>query len=513
MIRTYAPRVRQRASQPIRLPPPIGGWNAKDALPAMKSTDAITLDNYVCGASKVDVRKGFRRHATGLGAPVETLMEYSNTAGTRTLFAATPTAIFNATAAGAVGAAVVSGLSNGRWQHTLFSNSSGTTLHCVNGVDAPRMFNGTTWSTPAWTGVTATELIGVVPHMERLWFIRTASLRVYYGAVSAISGALTELDIGPQCRKGGFVVSMASVSRDGGRGAEAFLVIVTSEGEVVVYNGQDPSSPTTWGRVGVYTIPEPVGRRCMLNAGGEVAIITSRGVVPLSAVMHAAPSAQRLAAITDKIEPAFMSAYENGKSLFGWQITELPRSGLVVVNVPLIERSIQHQYVMATSTGAWSRWTGLNGGCWTLFDDDLYFGDNNGNVCRYGFDDTDNNAAIVSDLQTAYTPLGSEMQKLVTMARPDLLSRPDYYPEFALLFDYDTAAPQYQTTTLAAGGGVRWDEGDWDTSDWAPERQPVRNWQATSGIGGAVSFAMRAATSDSMTFNGVTVMAEVGGPL
>jgi hypothetical protein len=72
---------------------------------------------------------------------VETLIQYAppNTAN-KQLFAAIPTAIYDVTAAVTASstAAVVTGLTNGRWQHSQMTNTAGSFLVLVNGADQPR---------------------------------------------------------------------------------------------------------------------------------------------------------------------------------------------------------------------------------------------------------------------------------------------------------------------------------------------------------------------------------------
>jgi hypothetical protein len=138
-----------RISQVATLPPPVGGWNARDPLPSMKPEDAIVLDNLIPGVGSVSLRKGHGAYVTGLGSYIESLMEYSPPSGTVKLFAATPTAIYDVTATGAVGAAAVTSLSNGRFQHTMFATAGGNYLVCANGANAVRNFDGTSWTTPA----------------------------------------------------------------------------------------------------------------------------------------------------------------------------------------------------------------------------------------------------------------------------------------------------------------------------------------------------------------------------
>src|SRR5688572_13750123 len=97
--------------QGVAVPAPVGGWNARDGLDGMKPTDAIVLDNWYPDETVCRVRKGFDGHVTGFGNKVETLMSWRGLSSSK-LFAAAGTAIYDATSAGAVGAAAVSGLTN-----------------------------------------------------------------------------------------------------------------------------------------------------------------------------------------------------------------------------------------------------------------------------------------------------------------------------------------------------------------------------------------------------------------
>jgi hypothetical protein len=194
-------------------------------------------------------------------------MEWNGPAGTRKLFGATSSAIYDATTAGAVGAAAVSSLTSGQWSHTMFATAGGNFLVACNGADDVRNYDGSSWTTPSITGVTSANLIQVAVHMSRLWFVEKNTLKVWYLSTNAISGSATSIDFGSLSRLGGHLVGMTSWSRDGGAGIDDIAVFVTSRGEVHVYEGADPSSTTTWSRVGTFKIAEPIGRRCFIKAG------------------------------------------------------------------------------------------------------------------------------------------------------------------------------------------------------------------------------------------------------
>src|SRR5262249_7225392 len=106
-------------ANPVSVPAPTGGWNARDSLPQMGATDAIYLDNFIPDAEGVQQRRGSSVFSTGLaGQFVESLMEYNAANTAPQLLAATPARIYDVSAAGP-GSLQVTGLSNGRWQHTM----------------------------------------------------------------------------------------------------------------------------------------------------------------------------------------------------------------------------------------------------------------------------------------------------------------------------------------------------------------------------------------------------------
>ena len=122
---------------------PVGGVNARDSLAGMPETDAIIADNVFCTPSYVQVRNGSAVWSTGLGGAVETVMAYNGFV-TRKLFGISNGSVFDTTVQGAVGAAVITGLGNNRWQHAMFNAGGGNVMPMVNGIAAPRRYDGGT---------------------------------------------------------------------------------------------------------------------------------------------------------------------------------------------------------------------------------------------------------------------------------------------------------------------------------------------------------------------------------
>jgi hypothetical protein len=502
---------RGQVSQTVFLPAPVGGWNVRDPLPAMKPTDAIELINLVPGTGACSLRKGYSVFATGMTLPVESLMQYGTATGVNKLFAGVATKIYNVTTGTPVEA--VTSLTNARWQHTNFTSTAGTNyLVIANGEDSVRNYDGTTWTTPSITGVTSSTLINVSTHMKRLFFTQKDTLSVWYLPVGSISGAATELPMGSYFNKGGHVVATSSWTRDGGAGPEDLFVIYTSQGQVAIWSGTDPTSAATAALVGIFNLPRPLGRRCMTLAGSEVMLLTEVGVLPLSAALSQADTQQSWVTVSDKIINQFTDAARRVGENFGWGLTEAPREQLLVVNVPLAENEEQEQYVMNTAkgSGAWCRFYNLNMNCWVMFGGDLYGGGNSGQIIRYGGGNVDGEDLIEAALRQAFTDFGSPDQKRFVKLRIRAHAPRTVTPNVTLKTDYDiteVAAPAPSPSSAVA----QWDVAEWDVASWADQEVPIMVWRGCSSQGVVAGPAYTISQDVGFTLFGTDVMFEDGG--
>lgn len=495
----------------VTISAPVGGWNKRDALSEMKPTDAIQLDNVIPDTLGVVQRRGYAAHATGItGNFAESLMEYNAASGNPQLFAGAPANIFEVTAAGAVGAAVVTGLSNGRWQHTMFSTTGGDFLVACNGADDVRNYNGSVWSTPTINNVTSSSLVSVYSHMRRLWFIENASLSVWYLPSLNIAGNATEFDLSEVSKKGGELLAMGSWSRDGGEGMDDVAVFVTSRGEIHLYEGQDPDDADTWKRIGTFNAPEPIGRRCLIKIGADLCYLSSQGVLPLPQFLGMTSANASKSAVTDKISGAFREAYFKSGTSFGWEIVEYPKENLLIVNVPIRERVKTHQYVMNLRTGAWCRFTNINALCWSLKGDALYFGGIDGKVYAYGgagiySDDGDPIEAVVIP---AFSNFGTPKIKKFTLVRPLMNAPPGYRPQIKLLLDYDADfIPSFSPESFTSQGtpwGSPWG------SPWAVGSKVFNKILPVRGTGTTAAIALATSSTRQVRWNSTQVQFEIG---
>ncbi len=487
-------QARPQVSKAQTFSAPVNGWNARDPLAAMKPEDAVYLDNWWPTPTSVNLRKGSDDWVTGITGNVETLMAYNGPTGSSELFACANNNIYDVSSSGAVGPAESAGtITSNRWQYTQFVNSGGTYLVAVNGTDNLRLYNGSAWtvvtgvSSPAITGVATTDLVHVTVHKNRLWFVEDNSLSAWYLGTQAVSGAATEFDVSSQCRKGGYLVAMGTWTLDAGDGVDDYLVFVTSEGEVLVYQGTDPASAATWAIRGRWEIGNPIGRRCLLKFAGDLLIACQDGVMPLSRALISSRVNPRVA-LTNRIQFAMSQAATLYGINFGWEMILFPTENMLILNVPTSSTTAD-QFAMNTISGAWCRFQNWNAFCWEYFNEELYFGAN-GKVIKAwsGNDDSGNN--IVADGLSAFNYFDSRRQKNFTLIRPIVAA--SALPPLALAVNYDfkTDAP----IGLISGSNPSsslWDSGTWDSAVWGGGETIYRAWQGARGIGFCAATRLR----------------------
>jgi hypothetical protein len=483
---------------------PVLGWNARDAIASMKELFAVILDNWWPNGATVDLRKGSSDYVTGFASAVETLATYRPKTGSQKLFAWAGTALYDASAIGAVGAAVVSGLTNARWQFTNFGNSAGHFLICLNGTDDMRLYDGATWktinagSTPSITNVLTANLIGVFVFKERPWYIQRDAMSLWYPAAGAITGALTEFPLQGVFKKGGYLMAGGSWSIDAGNGPDDYMVLISSEGEVVMYVGVDPASLS---KVGNYQIGKPIGRRCIEQFGNDLAIITTDGLIPISRVPGNG-DANKAIALTDNIQTAMAQAVSLYGTRFGWQTIFYAEASMLLLNVPVAAGS-QQQFVMNSIGKAWARFLpkgtcpGWPANCFEVMNGELYFG--GATMVRKAWTGTaDAGFAIESDVLPAFNAFGFGDRELHFLQVKPIIAWDQNPTEIRIDINvnYTQTAPTSQITLPATTSGT-WDSGTFDSAQWAGVVTANEGWYGVTGMGfnGALRMSAKSANA------------------
>lgn len=500
--RSGFPAIQRTAAKVQSLPAPVGGWNARDSLANMEPTDAVTLVNMFPATSNVLLRGGSSSFATGMSGQVQTLMAYAGGATNR-MFAIDSggKSIYDVSTAGAVGAPVVTGLTNAIWEYANITTSGGSFLSCVNGADSLRLYDGSAWtaitgvSTPAITGVTTSTLSNVVLFKNRLWFIQKNTLKAWYLDVNSISGTAHAFDLSAVAKQGGKLVDLDTWTIDAGYGADDNLVFVTNKGEVIVYAGTDPSSATTFALIGVWQVGAPLGTRCMLKYGGDLLIITYDGLLPLASALQSSRLDPRVA-LSDKIQGAISAAatqYGGDHAQVGWQIFYYPKANAVWVNIPVAEGQ-QQQYAMNSITKSWANFQGWPANCWCLYNDEPYFGGNGAVYVAWDGSYADRGANIITSASQAFNYFGSRgVKKYFTRAHTSIFTNGSPTISVGMNVDFNLIDGLSPISYSASGAGT-WDNAVWDDGLWGQSLQIANSWNGITGIGYCGSLQMKSAS-------------------
>src|SRR6185437_13211313 len=339
------------SARPMSIPASVGGWDQISSPANMDPTHAVQLDNWRPRPGYLDIRRGSEVWAAGVGnGPVETVMAYNSpNILNGKLFAVGGGTGYDVTAGGAATATTVTGLSNNRFQYCNFTNAAvDAWLVAANGVDTPIIYNGTSWANMTLTGVTPGNIASWTPFMGRLWCTLVNSTAVGYLGVNDISGAVTTFDLGVQMSRGGFITAISTWTQDSKQTVDEYIAFITSRGQVIVYQGTDPTTSTTFALVGVYDLGAPIGRRCFLRISGNLWIICVDGILPMSEMLTQDRAAAAKVAPTTMIQNAMMNSARLYKQNFGWQFIEYAKGQLAILNIPQVENSTSVQYVMNT---------------------------------------------------------------------------------------------------------------------------------------------------------------------
>ena len=487
-------QAQRRSARTASVAAPIGGWNARDALGSMNALDAITLENFWPLPYDVMVRKGYTEFTTGLPAPVESLMVY-NSPTTSELYAASSTSFYNVGAGGAVGAAVVTGLTNSRFESINISTSGGNFMLCVNGANKLRGWNGSAWwadgdGTHDITGVDTATCSAINLFKHRVWLIQKTSLKAWYLPTDAIAGAAVAVDFQSVARKGGYLVAMGTWTIDAGYGVDDQAVFITSEGEVIVYRGTDPASVTTWALAGIWEIGAPFATRCMMKWGGDLLVLTHDGLYPLAQALQSSRLKPRVA-ITDKIYSAISDATAAYGANFGWGMMHYAKGDMLLINVPVT--STTRQFAMNVTTKAWTNFAGISANCWAIFNDEPYFGGATfvGKFWNAFSDNVTTN--ITGNAKQAFNYFGMPGQtKRWSMIRPTLRTDGNPSALVALNVDFADIDPTGALAFTPSSYGA-WDTAVWDIDIWGGGLNIFNAWQGANGQGYCAALRLKVA--------------------
>jgi hypothetical protein len=482
------PEARQSAGSKT-FPAPTRGLILNENLVLSQPIGAQVLDNWMPTQKGIRMRAGLGRIATIGDIAVQSLFGYS-VAGTAKLFATDQTSIFDVSSVSdptEPPEPVVTDQTAGYYSTALMTNADGDSfLYAVNGADDALLYDGADWqkmnadSTPALTG--ASGLSSVWKHRSRLFFTN-GTMTAYYLATNAIAGALTALPMASLFNGGGFLLFGATWSTDAGDGMDDRCIFVTSEGEIAVFAGSNPSDGNNWQLIGRYDIARPMGKNARMSVGGDLLLNTADGVVPMSAVLMKQPDELSLAAVSRAIEPAWKQE-ASVRAAVPWEVAKWTEKGMGIFTCPASGNQQRFCFIVNLETRAWTRFTGWDAQCVATFQGGAYIGTSDGRVLQCevgGSDDGDAYVCTYVGLFDHLSQTGS--YKTVSLARMTFLASQPFNPRISVSTDYQVNLPIPPNPADANATDSLWDVGLWDVAVWDAEGAAKRTLQRWASIG------------------------------
>jgi hypothetical protein len=440
----------------------------------MPVQDAFVMDNWFPKNTLCEIRGGTENYATGIPGPVESLAVYTGANGSKML-AFAGGGIYDVTAGGVPGAALIAGRNSNRVTTAMFSNAGAQVLLIYSGQDQPLRYDGIAITPLVITGMSGSANTLYRPHVfkGRVYLAQLNELGFYYLDVAAIQGVATFFDLSQVSLKGGGIACITSFSQnDTGVGPNDYMLFVTTEGEYILYAGTDPSDPDAWSLVGRYLGSVPIGHEGCFRFRGDVYFVTKEGIMSFAQIRQTGEGVETDEYITAKLGVNYESATRY-IGTHGWQGFAYPGGGMLIVNAPQTGAisGDYRQFAMNTDTNNWGAFKGIKSICWTLFNRRPYYGTYDGRVVLFDEGTKDNGVEIFATARQAWNPLDLE-QGVGTMDKQihfvSIVLKADGVPNVACNVNVnfeDDQPPQVGFITPSAG--AVWDEAIWNVDYWA----------------------------------------------
>tara|TARA_R110000772_G_scaffold33324_10_gene81221 strand:+ start:684 stop:2222 length:1539 start_codon:yes stop_codon:yes gene_type:complete len=483
----------------------------------------------------MEIRKGFREHAISIETTtaygVSTMIPFESVDGTTNkLFCATAEGIWDVTTYDTPVSEVAFTAYNtsktgfGHFVHYVDSAGAQFIFYCDNLNGLWKYTASTdTWAQPTdITGVAEADLVGVVVHKLRIWFIERDSTNAWYLGAGSTSGTATKFTFGTKFKHGGKLTGLYNWSVDGGDGVDDYLVAVSTSGDVLPYRGEDPSAAATWQLKGSYYIGSmPEGFRSGVEFAGELYLISAFGMVSITSLMRGGdPENPERGSLAHAISKILQTSMATLRTEHGWNMQFIPSEGILLVVSPVQADGTYLQYVLNLVTKGWGFWRGvpiLSAGTW---NNTVYFGtaDNRVMIMDVYRDDQlitgvgVNGSAIEYSILHSYSDFEEPaVNKIPQFVRPNFRALQTPVFDTKILYDYDLIefSPVLGNTS---NNEALWDVATWDVAVWgATEKAAYSTAEGSAGIGRALAVAIRGKAEAELLLISTDVMWKVGG--
>lgn len=508
----------RRTNKTANMVAPVGGLNLRDPISAMAPTDALIMDNMIPRPGGLELRGGYKQHCAVTGTPGSLFAYVGGNDTTHKLFAAINGDIVDVSTSTPSVAQAATGSTDDLWFTTQFATGADTFLLAVS----PSAGYWTYSTASGWVKRTPNGLPSnpktVVVWKRRLWFTCENDQNVYYKhAVDTITGNVTPLSMGAQLRNGGYVACGINWTMDAGESIDDYLVFIGTQGDVIVWQGTDPTNAATFSLRGLWYVgPVPTKGTFWTPMGGDVMIVSEAGVAMMSSIVKGTFDAITQVSPASKILPALRPLVDEYRNVAQWQVIPVARTNILIIKPPQIEGNWL-AYVMELATGSWCRFTGIPGQCMAVLDGVLYsagpgfvYEALNATTDGETLDDALGNQ-VESDVLSAFNAYGSSANlKKWSMVRPSFISSspPSVKLQINTQYNLNTVdgTPGFPSTTSS-----QWDTGVWNIASWYGAANTYEAWAGSAAMGYIGALRMRVRGAPGTLFTSYVAMFDIGG--
>lgn len=241
-------------------------------------------------------------------------------------------------------------------------------------------------------------------------------LVAHYLPVGYIQGELKQFDIGSSAgtpKKGGSIIGGFNISRDAGESLNAYIGFITSNGEAIVYTGNDLDDPTNIAFNGIYQTGIPLGKTPFINWSGDLIIMTNKGFISAHSIFANGENQSGQYIFSQLINTWLLEQSAKFGKESGFYGIVVPQEDFVLFNIPQGENTFV-QVCMNITSGKWSLFNNINAHDMCVFSGNLYFAKSDG-VYIYDDNSTLDDEFIPLEIWTSYNNCGSDFLKRLNM--------------------------------------------------------------------------------------------------
>jgi hypothetical protein len=498
----------KQVSRTYRFPAPVRGLIRNENIALTKPAGAYVLENWFPTSTGIRTRRGLRKHATLAGGSAATVVMPYNIAGFSKLFAGNDVGIYDISAPSTPTSAIakasgVGTISGDDFSYVTLTNSGGTYLFVVNGVNTHNLYNGSTWAnnSPAVTTVTTDKWTHVWVSKNRIWGVEKDTQNAVYLSVDSIGGAATRFPLGGIFKKGGKLLSGSTWALDAGNGLNSYTIFLSTEGEVAAYTGIDPA--TDFVLTGTYKIGRPMGKNAMFHAGGDLVVATEDGLVPISAAINRDQAALQQISVSHPIEELWLHETA-ARSAYSWNLAIWPTKEMLIVATPTYGGAKNQVLVANTRTGAWTVFTGgWDARGIAVFGSALYFGNSTSEIFEAEVTAADNGASYTCTVAGLFDDIKSPaLQKIAKLIRGVFQSSfQTFLAQFSISTDYQSALPASPAASPEPAAQAIWGSATWGAFLWGGSTSRYRktDWYGVDGVGFSLSWQCQVTLGNTQT--------------